>query len=587
MIFASNDNYGSRRSPVAGTAGIVASSQPAATLGGIDVLSRGGTAADAAVAVAACLQVTQPCSTGLGGDCFCLYYDNRTKTVSALNGSGRSPAALTPDLVRSRGFDREIPDFHALTVTVPGAPAGWEDLLARFGALSRGDVVEPAIRLARDGFCVSPMTTLWWAAGAGHQLSKTRHGHELLVDGRAPRTGERIRLPALARSLTEFAENGAEPFYRGRIARAVVEAVQEAGGVLDEDDLASHRSEWVEPISVAYRGRRVWECPPNGQGFAVLSALAVLDHVAPELLAPSHSLPGGDNAAAVNRWHYLIEAMRLGFADARELVGDPHAFPPGGADGAARYGELVARYLAPDYAKSRARLIDPARSHVPAGGVSIPAGDDTVYFSVIDRFGNGCSFINSNFMGFGTGIVPEKCGYSLQNRGKGFRLPPAPMGGNKSRVRSDAGIGPGRHPNDLAPRKRPYHTIIPGMITDPKDGSLLTVFGVMGGMMQPQGHLQVVNCLVDGRLDPQYALDYPRFQLDGGDPAGGVLFEDSVPTETIESLEARGHRTVTVGGSRRAVFGLGQIITRLEETGGPFVAGSDPRGDGCALAAIG
>lgn len=560
MKFASNASYSSRRSPVAGSRGIVSTSQPLATLAGIQVLDRGGTAADAAVAVAACLQVTQPCSTGLGGDCFCLYYDAGSRKVHALNGSGRSPRALTLELIRSRGYDSGVPDFHALTVTVPGAAAAWQEVHNRFGVLSRPEIMAAAIRLAENGFAVSPLTSAWWNAGVERQLRRTTHGSELLFDGAGPGPAQFVRLPTLARSLKLFAADGAEPFYRGEVAEAVVRAVRAAGGVMDSADLASHYSEWVEAISVDYRGQRVWECPPNGQGVAALSALNILGSLDPAIL---HNDP--------LRWHYLIEAMRLGFADAGEVVADPDTYED---------PEIVHRYLSKEYGASRASKInrDRAAQDVVFG---VPgAGSDTVYFAVVDENGNGCSFINSNYMGFGTGIVPEGYGFSLQNRGKGFRVPPTDVSGALPR-------------NVLAPGRRPYHTIIPGMITDPSSGALLTVFGVMGGMMQPQGHLQVVNLLVDRDVDPQSALDYPRFQILDGDPNGGVLVEDSIDGEIKEELVSRGHRIQTVSGEQRPLFGVGQIITRGDRAddrmgpqGAVFVAGSDPRGDGCAIARI-
>ncbi len=546
MRIESLDNFCSRRSPVLSRTGVVATSQPAASAAGAEVLSRGGNAADAAVAAAAALQVTQPCSTGLGGDAFCLYYDAAHRTVRAINGSGPAPRSLNLDVcreaARTAGTGNRIPPYHAYTVTVPGAAAAWELTLSTFGRLSLGDVLAPAIRLAENGFPVAPLTAKWWATGVEKQLSQHTHGHELMIDGRAPRAGESIALAPLARTLRAIAEGGADAFYRGEIAVRIEEAVREAGGVLGRDDLASFAAEEVSPISVEYRGFRVWECPPNGQGLAALIALNVLSRVA--------DWPAGDPG---ERYHVAIEAMRVAFADAGAYIADP-AF--------ARVP--VEALLGLSYASERARSISPDRRAESVGPGKMPAaGDDTVYLAVVDRDGNACSFINSNFAGFGTGIVPRGCGFSLQNRGHGFVLD------------TD-------HPNVVAPGKRPYHTIIPGMITR-ADGSLFGPFGVMGGMMQPQGHVQVVTSMIDDDVDPQATLDRPRFQIADGEPDGEIMLEDSAGDAVARGLTERGHAVRFVHGAERAVFGLGQVIRVEQEVAW---AGSDPRGDGCASAPL-
>ena len=409
-------------------------------------------------------------------------------------------------------------------------------------------VLAPAIRLATDGFSLEPMTANWWAAGAERQLAKHRHGGELMIDGRAPRVGERFRNPALASVLAALASDGRDGFYSGRVAEAVVAEVEHEGGVMSLEDLAVHRGEWVDPISVAYGEYRVWECPPNGQGLAALLALNTYAHLRADAVGRSAAL------SPARLLHAQVESMRLAFADAARFVADP-AFSPAPLD------EL----LGDAYAARRASEIDLDR-RMPDAGAGLPrstAGDDTVYFSVVDADGNGCSFINSNFMGFGTGIVPEGCGFSLQNRGRGFSL--------------EAG-----HANALAPGKRPYHTIIPGLLThrDGGKGGLAAVFGVMGGMMQPQGHLQVVAGLVDDRLDPQSVLDAPRFQLADGDPNGALLVEDSFDEAILAELRDLGHDVVPVEGLRRGLFGLGQVIATGDD--GILWAGSDPRGDGYA-----
>ena len=535
-----NDRFLSRRSPVIAPGAAVASSQPLATEAGLRILHAGGTAADAAVAVAAALQVTQPCSTGLGGDAFFLYYQAATGEVTAYNGSGRSPAALTLERAREAAVDGALPDYHAHTVTVPGAADVWVALHDRHGALPLPTTLEPAIRLAADGFAPGPMAARWWASGAERQLAGRRYGSELTVDGRAPRCGERFRNPGLARVLETLASNGRAPFYTGWIAERIVAEVRHEGGVLSLEDLATHSGEWVAPIGIEYGGYQIWECPPNGQGLAALLALACY----------AAWREDAGSADAENLLHARVESMRLGFADAAEWVADPASDP-------APLHEL----LGTPYARRRARLIRSDR-RIEEVGPGLPrrtAGDDTVYFCTVDADGNGCSFINSNFMGFGTGIVPRGCGFTLQNRGRGFLLEPG-------------------RANTLAPGKRPYHTIIPGMMT--RSGEFAAVFGVMGGMMQPQGHLQVVASLVDDGVDPQTALDRPRFQLAGGDPDGALLVEESLDASLRSGLERRGHRLTVVSGADRAGFGLGQVIARGDD--GVLWCGSDPRGDGCA-----
>jgi len=571
--------------------GAVASSQPLATRAGLRILDAGGTAADAAVATAAALQVTQACSTGLGGDAFCLYYEAATGRLHGLNGSGRAPAALSMEkalrAAREDGADDgngaavppALPLFHPHTVTVPGAAAAWWDTHAAFGRLPFGDLLVPALRLARDGFPVAPYTAGWWSRGAERQLAHSVHGGELMLGGRGPRAGELMRIPTLATTLEALAAEGPEVFYRGWIAERIVRVLREAGGLMTMDDLAAHASEWVDPIGVPYGGYTVWECPPNGQGVAALMALGIHDAVhggvtaAVEIEAGRNGTTGPDPAELNTKpnteptardYHLLIESMRHAFADARRYVADPAAVP------VPTEGMIDPAYLA-----GRAALIDPERrcEEVDPGLPPGAVGDDTVYFCVVDADGNACSFINSNYMGFGTGIVPEGCGFSLQNRGRGFVLDEA-------------------HPNRPAPGKRPYHTIIPGMITRP-EGGVAAAFGVMGGMMQPQGHLQLVDALIRRGVDPQAALDGARFQLADGDPNGRVFLEADdnreqegssfhpAATDPAAGLRERGHEVELVSGSRRAAFGLGQLIWRAPD--GVLWCGSDPRGDGCAL----
>jgi len=520
----------------------VATSQPLAVHAGLSLLMAGGNAADAAVAAAAALNVTEPCSTGIGGDCFALFYEAETRKITALNGSGRAPRALTLERLRAEGFGDELPPFHAHTITVPGACAGWCDLVETHGRLSMGEVLAPAVRLAEEGFPVAPLTAYFWQRGAAGQLGSSKGGRELTIDGRGPRAGEVFRNPTLARTLRNVSEGGREAFYQGEIAQAIAVTVQEHGGVMTEDDLALHCSTWDEPISTVYHGVRVWECPPNGQGLAALLALTLLggfDLRGYEPLGP-------------RRLHLMVEAMRLAFADAHRYVSDP------------TFNDIpLDALLSEDYAAERRRLIHLDRATVDAWGGAPMARSDTVYLSVVDGEGNACSFINSNYMGFGTGIVPEGWGFSLQNRGHNFSLDPA-------------------HPNALQPGKRPYHTIIPAMATRERDASLYASFGVMGGFMQPQGHVQVVVGMLDDGLDPQAALNRPRFCLTAGTASSGLALEEGIPPETAAALEAKGHEVEMVSGYARAMFGRGQIILR-DQASGVLCGGSDPRADGCAM----
>ena len=531
----------SRRSAVYGLRGMVAASQPLAVAAGLEALAQGGTAADAAIAAAAALNVTEPTSTGLGGDCFALYYEAASRQVTALNGSGRAPAGLTLERLCREGLAQALPPHHAHTVTVPGACAGWCDLLERHGRLPLPTVLAPAIRLAEEGFPVAPITAHFWERGA-ERLRLAPHGTELTIDGRAPRPGELFRNPGLARTLRRVAEGGKAAYYQGPIAEAIAAVVQSAGGCMTVDDLAAHASTWEQPISVPYRGLRVWECPPNGQGLAALLALNLLE---------GFELAGQEPLSAA-RLHLLIEALRLAFADTRWYVADP-AFNPA----------PLAWLLSKEYAAERRKLINPRRATLDQVRGTPAAGSDTVYLCAVDGDGNACSFINSNYMGFGTGMVPKGWGFTLQNRGHNFSLDPA-------------------HPNALAPSKRPYHTIIPGMLTFEQSSELYAPFGVMGGFMQPQGHVQVVVGLADDGLDPQAALDRPRCCINDGTAGGAVSLEEGLPAETLAGLRAMGHPVEMVSGYARALFGRGQIIRRDPQTG-VLCGGSDPRADGCAM----
>ncbi len=546
----------SRRSNVLARRGMVATSQPLAAMAGLRMLLDGGNAADAAVATAATLAVVEPMSTGIGGDAFALFYDAQAgpagfdtsllnRRVTALNGSGRAPAALALDDLRRAGLS-EIPLLSPHSVTVPGTVAAWADLLARHGTMPLRHVLQPAIEYARDGYPVSEIIAVNWQR-LEPKLGRLPSGAELLPGGRAPRAGEIVRLPELARTLQTIADGGAEAFYRGEPGRRIAAFVQAQGGRLDAADLASHRSTWDEPIAAEYRGLRVWECPPNGQGLAALLALGFVAH---DRVA---ALP------AAERWHLLIEAMRLAFADARRWVADP------------AFVELpLAELLSPAYSAARRREIDPQRANLaPRSG--LPAADslpvhpaprgDTVYLSAVDGEGNACSFINSLYYGFGSGLVAPGTGVALQNRGALFSLDPD-------------------HPNCLAPGKRPYHTIIPALAT--RGDELWASFGVMGGFMQPQGHVQTLVNLLDLGLSPQEALDAPRWCLLDGEPGGAVAVEAGAGPELIAALQGKGHAVEVKRGLERMLFGAGQVIRRDAATG-VLTAGSEPRRDGCAV----
>ena len=537
--------FQSRRSAVYGRNGMVAASQPLAVAAGLQTLQAGGNAVDAAVAVSAALNVSEPTSSGLGGDTFALFYEAASKKIFGLNGSGRAPAALSLERLQKEGLGTAIPWDHAYTVTVPGACAAWCDLVTRFGRLPLSASLAPAIRLAEEGFPVAPVTAYFWQRSAKTILARALNAQELTIEGQGPAAGQIFRNPGLGRCLRAIAEGGKDAFYQGAIAEAIVNTLRQAGGCMSEADLAAHTSTWDEPISTTFHGLRIWECPPNGQGLAALMALNLLEGFDLADIAPQ----------STERLHLTIEAMRLAFADTYHYVADP-VFSPA----------PLAELLSKEYAAQRRGLISQSRANPEIQHGAPIASSDTVYFSVVDGEGNACSFINSNYMGFGTGIVPKGWGFSLQNRGHNFSLDPD-------------------SPNVLAPGKRPYHTIIPAMATYEDSQELYASFGVMGGFMQPQGHLQVfLSMAVDGD-DPQQALDRPRFCIEPDSADSQVSLEDGISTQVIDELDDLGHRVLPVRGMGRSLFGRGQIIQRDPATG-VLAAGSDPRADGLALGLI-
>jgi gamma-glutamyltranspeptidase/glutathione hydrolase len=500
------------------------------------MLQRGGSAVDAAVAAAAVMTIAEPCSNGLGSDMFCIVWDGTT--LQGLNASGCAPAAWTPAYFRSRyGSDAKTPPKRGWdSVTVPGAVAGWVALHGRYGRLPFADLFEPAIEVAERGYGVPVIIQHKWTAAAALPELTTQPGftQTFLPHGRAPHVGERFAFPEAARTLRLVAQTRGEAYYRGEVAAAIAAHAKAHGGSMTEQDLAGYTPEWVTPIQQGYRGHTVHEIPPNGQGIAALIALGILEHF--DIAA----LP----VDGVASQHLQIEAMKLAFADIYRHVGEPAAMKL-----------TPAQMLDPAYLASRARLIDPTRAqdfgpgHLPQGG--------TIYLTAADERGMMVSFIQSNYMGFGSGVVVPGYGVSLQNRGHGFTL-------DESRA------------NVVGPGKRPFHTIIPAFLT--KDGAPVMSFGVMGGDMQPQGHLQTLVRMLDYRQQPQAACDAPRWRVN----AGIVNAENGFDADTAQGLRALGHRVEPFADSYQD-YGAGQFIWRL---GDPAVEGyaaaSDPRRDGQA-----
>ncbi|OSS54308.1 hypothetical protein B5807_00113 [Epicoccum nigrum] len=578
-------HFASRRSVVHSTKGIVSCTQPLATAAGIDILRKGGNAADAAVAVAAAINVTEPGSTGIGGDMFCLFYDAKTKKVSAMNGSGRSGSQVTLEKIRkdlqiADGENGQIPMDSVHAATVPGAAAGWIDCVERFGSgkVSLEEVLAPAIDLAENGFPVSELSATFWRESEANIRKASPNGHEMLKkdpsakDGcRAPRAGEIMKNPTIANTFKLLAKHGKKGFYEGEVAEQLVKVVSDLGGYLTLDDLKHHAeagSEPVEPISLKYTGQGVgkstnggielWEHPPNGQGIVALMALGIIQELEKQGKISNWGLKEHNTTQHL---HATIEALRIAFADAHWFVTDPNVVKVPSA-------ELISEA----YLSERAKLFDPKKAtSAPIHGSPAHLRSDTVYFCCTDQEGNGISFINSNYGGFGTAIIPKGCGFTLQNRGANFSL--------------DA-----NHPNVLAPRKRPYHTIIPGLTTY-SDGSLHSVYGVMGGFMQPQGHVQVLLNQEVFKLNPQAALDSPRFCIGAGMPSADgkmtdatIYLEEGIEEEVVEELRALGHNVKQLNGYGRGMFGRGQIIRRHVDDGVTvWSGGSDLRGDGAAV----
>jgi gamma-glutamyltranspeptidase / glutathione hydrolase len=528
------------RSAVYAPNGAIATSQPLATSAGLRVLERGGNAADAAVTAAAVLTVVEPHMTGIGGDMFALYWDASRNELAGLSGHGRSGSLMTREAVLETGRE-SIPGRSAMAVTVPGTIRGWADLLERYGTISLAEALEPAIRLAEEGFPVSPIVAGDWANEV-NTLQRDEGARALYVlegedgEARAPEAGEWFRNPDYAATLRQIAREGPDAFYGGELGARVADGIQALGGFITLDDLREHRSRWVEPISAGFRGYRLWEIPPPGQGIAALQMLRLLEPFPLESMG--HNSP--------EYLHHLVEAKKLAYADLGRHIADP------------RFMERTVEDLLDDeYIRRRREGIDAHRAMQEADPGEAVTASETIYLAAADADGNMISFINSVFSAFGSAVVVPGTGFHLQNRGLGFTMEPD-------------------RPNTVAPRKEPFHTIIPAFVTRTREDGTEEphiAFGVMGGAMQPQGHVQVLLNMILFGMDPQEAADAPRFRHYSGTRVG---FEAAIGEQTRAALRARGHDVTSIG---PGAVGGAQIIRRLERG---WAAGSDPRKDGHA-----
>src|SRR5713226_9203664 len=523
------------RSMVITRLGIVATTHVQASQAGAQILARGGSAVDAAIAANAVLGVTEPMMNGIGGDLFAIYWDAKTARLYGLNASGWAPQGLTIEQLKAKGAT-SMPQSGIDAVTVPGAVAGWSRLHERFGRLPWKDVFQPAIFYAEQGFPVPELIHNYWEDSTHDLMQDAESRRIFLPDGKAPAVGEIFQNHDLAKALRLIAQEGANTFYRGEIARAILNTSQALGGTMSADDLAQFSPEWVDPISTTYRDWTIYELPPNGQGMAALEMLNIME--------TSPASP--DGPLSVVELHKKIEAMKLAYADLGRYNADP------------RFAKVpVKGLLSKRYAKERAKLIDPhkANCEVAAGA---PPSSDTTYLSVVDREGNIVSLIQSNYAAFGSGITVRGMGFALQNRGALFSL--------------DAS-----HPNVLAPRKRPFHTIIPAFM---ERGDLHIGFGIMGGANQPLAHAQFVSNLVDYGMNLQAALEAPRFTKRNSTGCD-VSIEDRVPVSTLQQLSERGHQ-IRIRREYTQEAGCGQAILHNSKTGTNYAA-SGPRADGAAV----
>ena len=518
------------RSPVMSTEGMAATSQPMATQAALQILRDGGNAMDAAIAASAVLSVVESYSTGIGGDCFILYHETATGKLHALNGSGCSPAAATAERIRERGHGK-MPDTGILPVTVPGAIDAWHAASQSLGKLGFADLLQPAIHYAESGYAVSPVIAHNWKNYESTLAATPEASAAYLIDGKAPVAGTVHRQPDLAKSLRAIAEGGSDVFYRGAIAEEIVRYSDAMGGLLSLDDFAEHTSEWVEPISSDYGGYRVCEIPPNGQGITTLMALNILSQT--EVSGYAH--------LSADHIHLVSEAFTLAMAERDRFVSDP------------RFNELPVEYLlSSEFAAEQYARINLKEALSQPVASALPNHKDTVYLTVVDKDRNACSLINSVFYSFGSGLVAGNTGINLQNRGGGFTLEEG-------------------HFNQIEPRKRPMHTIIPAMVYQ-GDNPVLS-FGVMGGQYQAMGQTYFLSNFIDYGMDVQQALDAARFFLYNGE----LSLESGVPQSVADELRGRGHTVITAGdphGGGQAVF--------IDHAAGVLHGGSDPRKDGAA-----
>ena len=523
------------RSTVYAPNGMVASSQPLATGAGLAVLQSGGNAVDAAVTMAAVLNVVEPMMTGIGGDMFSLLWLAEEQRLVGLNASGRAGSLATSAALTSKGHDR-MPGAGAATVTVPGAMNGWAVLLEQYGSISLAQALTPAIELAKGGFPVSPVIADFWRSSQELLAGDAGAAGTFLTDGKPPQAGDWFQNPDFAETLKLIADQGPKVFYEGALGEQVVARIQELGGFLTKDDLAANKPEWISPMSVAYEGYRIWELPPNGQGIAALEMLRILEAYDLESM--------GHNSA--DYLHHLIEAKKLAYADIEQFVGDPD-----------HMSVSPEQLLNDAFIERRRESLDPTRAILrPEPGKAL-ATSETTYLTTADSQGNMVSFINSLAGAFGSGVVVPGTGFALQNRGVGFSL------------EAD-------RPNTMAPGRRPFHTIIPAFITRTgRDGQMepWVSMGVIGGFMQPQGHVQVLLNLIEFGMTPQQAIDAARFNHLNGNR---VAIESAVPDSVLDVVGALGHELVDPTG---VFFGGGQLIMKLPQG---WAAASGPRMDGMA-----
>lgn len=533
MVLSQDRSYG--RSMVVTDKGIVATSHYLASQAGAQILARGGSAMDAAIAANAVLGVTEPMMNGMGGDLFLIYWDAKTGKLYGLNSSGWAPRKLTIDFLARQGITT-MPHEGIQTVTVPGAVEGWSRAHKRFGRLPWKDLFSPAIYYADHGYAVPELIHDFWVEDEP-KMQKTEEARRVfLPGGKSPELGARFNNPDLAKALRLVAELGRDAFYKGPIAQAIVQTSTSFGGTMQLDDLADFSAEWVEPISIDYRGWKVYELPPNVQGMAALEMLNIMSNFQPDADGPQGTV----------ELHKKIEAMKLAYADLYRYNADP------------RFAKVpVQGLLSKEYGTQRAALIDPNKANCDPGPGN-PATSDTTYLAAVDKDGNIASLIQSNYSGFGSGVVVNGMGFALQNRGALFLLDP-------------------KHPNALQPRKRPFHTIIPAFM---ERGDVHIGFGIMGGPNQPLAHAQFVSNLVDFGMNIQGALEAPRFTVRENQINCNIFIESRVKPDVLQALRDKGHK-LTVRKEYTSLMGRGQAVMHNSKTGMNFGA-SDPRADGIA-----